>query len=292
MNEKDDKKIVTDPETGEVIVEEKENNEIKTIHDSVLKRNALQNFFSSNKKRARIGSAFVYEIVGDQEVFDGVYPLLRGGRKELGGDYTVIDYKGKMKYLSNPDPSDYTPTYNKIKKILHVVKMADDDFRIKRRLTDEYYKDVYIPKMEEVPVLDENDKEIGFEEKQATDEKTGELLYDIEKEYYSRPAAITQEGREAIKEGNEYEKKMAEFRKKNESFFQKNIFAIMSYGVIIIMVIGFMITANKIVDEFSEIRNQIYDDNKQTREYISNGLIDGLAQKVTEKQVEGNNPPS
>lgn len=267
----------------------KNNNEIKKLEDSVLKRNWLQNFFSDKKVRARIGTAFVYEIVGGQEVFDGSYPLLRGGLKEVGGDYTVIDYNGKIKYLSTPDPKDYTPTYNKLKKILHVTKMADDDFRVKKRLDGEWYTEYTQPLVEEQPVM-EGEKIIGYQPVHVKDEK-GELLYETIKEKYLHPAAIIQEGREAIKEGNEYEKKMEELRKKKESWIKQNIFAILSYGVLILMVISFLSLGGKIVDEFSEIRQDIYEDNEATRNYLSNGLIDGIANKVVQKQVEDQNPP-
>ena len=267
---------------------EKSNNELNVVTDKVLKRK----LGGGKKKRARIGTAFVYEYVGEQEVFDGVYPLLKGGVKDVSGDYTVIDYNGKMKFLSTPDPQDYTPTYNKIKKILHVVKMAEDDFRVKKLLTEDYYKEeiVYLTKEEEV--IDPETKEVlGSKEVPDIDPETNEQKYEVKQIHYKKPKAIVQEGREAIKEGNEYEKKMAAWKKKEESWFKKNIFAVMSYGVLMLMVISFLFLGDKIVDEFSEIRNQIYDDNEKTRNYLSTGLVNNIADKVAQKQVENNNSP-
>lgn len=268
-------------------VKEKSTKEMSIVTDKVLKKK----FMGGKKKRARIGTAFVYEYVGDQEVFDGAYPLLKGGVKDIAGDYTVIDYNGKMKFLSTPNPEDFTPTYNKIKKILHVVKMAEDDFRVKKRLTDDYYKEeiVYLEKEEEV--INPETKEVLGSRLVPDLDKNGEQKYEVNRIHYKRPSAIVQEGREAIKEGNEYEKKMSEWKKKDENWFKKNAFAIMSYGVLMLMVISFLFLGGKIVDEFSEIRNQIYEDNEKTKNYISNGLINSLADKVAQKTVEGNNPP-
>lgn len=270
--------------------EEKNNNELNKFRDPVLKKSFIQKFFDK-KVKARIGSAIVYEVVGNQEVLDGVYPLLRGGVKDFGGDYTVLDYKGSIKYLSSPDPSDFIPCYNqKIKKILHIVKLAEDDFRIKKVLNEDYFKEVKIPKTRQIEIFDDDGELVGYDEQPILG-KDGNPEYEVVREIYKKPSAIVQEGREAIKEGNEYKEKMARLKAKEENWFKKNFTAIAGYTVLIFLIFAVMFSADRMIDEFSEIRNQIYEDNKETRDYLSNGLVENLASKVTQKQAENNNPP-
>lgn len=282
---------------------EVENTEISKMYDSVVKKDKW--FRRQGKKgKARIGSAIVYEIVGNQEVLDGVYPLLKGGVKDIGGDYTVINYKNKMKYLSTPNPQDFTPCHNtKIRKVLHVVKMAEDDFRIKKRFSEEYFREVKLMLTKQVSVFakDEDGKFIkddkgenvlsGYVEEPDIDEKTKQQKFEIIKEHYHMPSAIVQEGREAIKEGNEYEKKMLEWGKKNESWLKTNVFAVMSYAIIFLLIMSFTFLGNKQMDEWHNIRNDIFEDNEKTRNYISGGLVDKVSSQVLEKKIEAETPP-
>jgi len=212
-------------------MKKKKNNEDNNLVDKLSKKNWFMAIFS--KKKRRIATVFLYERIGKNEVFKGTYPLMKGNVKDLG-EYVVIDISGKIIFMDVPHYNDYTTSNNpKIGKILEVVKFAEDDFRVRGRLSEEYVAEKLVPKTkikEVCSVCDsiwdkclcsDKDDENKLILKVPELSKEGKPILIKEVIKWEEPKGVTQEGRDSIRSMNNYRIRMEEHRKKVSDFWDK-----------------------------------------------------------------------
>lgn len=260
------------------------------LYDKVLREGWVTRFLS-NGRALRVATAIVYERVGNSEVLDGTYPLMKGVKKEFG-EYCVLEYKGKHYFVDVPNNSDYTLANNKdIGKVIEFVKFSEDDFRIRRRLDNKYYCKVRVPKMVAKEIEDEATKEVRKVWVQEI--KDGKPVFEDKEEVYSEPKGVTQEGRDAIRRGNEYEEKQKDFRKKKHGFLEKYGQLVLPVATLAICLIMIVVTVDRVTNMVSETTNEV----KALREsntpwYANDEILDDVADKVGKLADERNAPPT
>lgn len=282
---------------------EKNTNEDKKLVDNLAKKKHVFALFS--KKRRRIGSVFLYERIGKNEVFKGSYPLLKGIVKELG-EYVVIDLDGKSIFLNVPHYNDYVPSNNsEIGKILEVVKFAEDDFRIRGRLTDEYSAVKDVPKMitkelcsvcdniwEKCSCSNKDEENKMIIKVQEYDKKTGKPMFEKKTLVWEEPKGVTQEGRDSIRAMNNYQRRMEEHRKKNEGFWAK-YGGIISFIIAIVLATGiFVYTVNKANANLKETAQAVKYSADQAQWWKNPDIIKSIGKSITETKDEKKAPPS
>lgn len=281
---------------------EKDNSENKKIYDKVVSESRFKGIFN-NKKNDRIASVFLYERVGEVETFIGVYPLLKGKIKDLG-QYCVIDFNNKKVFLNIPHYNDYTFSKDpKIGKILEVVKFAEDDFRVKARLNEEYFTIKEVPKMVEYEVCNicENDwdkckcpnKSEDFKNviRIQDQDKKGNLLFEKIEESWSMPKSVTQEGRDSIREANEYHIKMEEYKKKND-WLSKYGSLIVPIVALVLVTMIFIIGMKWTNDNLKLTAQEVHYASQESKWWENPEAITKITQKVEIKQAEINKPPA
>jgi hypothetical protein len=284
----------------------KDNNEDKELVDRLSKKNALTGIFS--KKNRRIGSVFLYERIGKNEIFKGSYPLIKGIIKDLG-EYNIIDIDGKNVFLNVPHYNDFTQSDNpKIGKILEVVKFAEDDYRVRPKLTEEYSAEKLVPEMitKEVCVIcdkfwdvcsckvkDEENMTIVKIQKKGKDGKPILVKKTVK---WEEPKGVTQEGRDSIRSMNNYIKRMEEHRKKEQGFWDK-------YGAMITIIVAMFLSVGLtgyIVNKDIKAMNYAVDAFANTTKEIQNNvkwwenanIIKNIGQAMTESKDEKIAPPT
>ena len=284
----------------------KDNDESKELVDRLSKKNALTGIFS--KKNRRIGSVFLYERIGKNECFLGSFPLIRGVIKDLG-EYNIIDVNGKNVFMNVPHYNDFTPSDNpKIGKILEVVKFAEDDYRVRPKLTEEYSAEKLLPELitkEVCSVCDHfwdacsckiKDEENMMVVKIPKKGKDGKIVMVKKVVKWEEPKGVTQEGRDSIRSDNNYKRRMEEHRKKEQGFWDK-------YGAMITIIVamvlsvgltGWIVNKNikvmdKAIDSFSNATKNM-DENVKWWENAN--IIKSIGQAMTQSKDEKIAPPT
>jgi len=281
----------------------KNNNEDKNLVDNLAKKGAIMGVFS--KKNRRIATVFLWERVGKNEVFKGTFPLLKGIIKDLG-QYVVIDLNGRSVFLNVPHYNDYVPATNpKIGKVLEIVKFAEDDYRVKCRLNEEYSATKEVPdmitkevcsvcdKMWESCTCSNKDEENKVIMKiQKYDKKTGKPAFIKETITWEEPKGVTQEGRDSIRSMNNYQRRMEEHRKKNEGFWAK-------YGGIISFIIAIVFATGitcysiyKVNKNLQITANEVHYATDNAQWWKNPDIIQSISNGIVQKQDEKNNPPT
>lgn len=265
------------------------------LYDSIERKNKLLKTFDFNKKNRR-GSVWLYELIGNSEIFIGSFPLLESYDKVLGKYYIAYINK-KAVFVDNPRPEDFIRAEDKkIGKILELVKFAPDDYRIKERINETYYKKVKRQVLEPKKISQTN--EDGVEEtitvKVPKFDENGDPIYEIVEIPYKQPLAITQESRDAIRIGTEYERRMQE-KRANESWLSKHGMQIATYGILVIMAFAMVFTTvinkNALVESSRELGGQMTEVTKQLSALSPERWATEIITKTERKEAEDNAPP-
>jgi hypothetical protein len=278
-------------------------NEDSSLIDKLSNKNAVTGIFS--KKNRRIATVFLWERIGKNEIFKGSYPLLKGIIKDLG-EYVILDLNGKSIFLNVPHYNDYFPSNNpKIGKILEVVKFAEDDFRVKCRLTEEYSAVKEVPDMlvkEVCSVCDKlwdncscsnKDEENKVIIKvQKTDKKTGKPMFVKETIRWEEPRGVNQEGRDSIRSMNNYQRRMEEHRKKNGGFWAK-------YGGLIAFIMAMVFATGiccysiyKVNENLKLTVEEVHNSVQSAQWWKNPDIIQSISSGIVQKQDEKTNPPT
>jgi hypothetical protein len=234
---------------------------------------------------SRIGTAQLFEKIGTSEVYDKAYPILANDDVELGS-YIVMQLAiNKFIFLDNITPDDWTPTRdNNIKKLLDIVKFANDDYRVRAKIKGETFytkKPVYKKQIFQQEMQTENGIEkVDIEDYVLDDDGNPEIDY-YDEIFWEEPKAVTQSGREAIRIGNAYKIRMQKKREAKETLWSKYGMQIMMVFMVVMICGTWYLTAkmqtSSMGDEWEKLRDE-----------RGKGIInpEAFAQKVVEKQQE------
>lgn len=231
-------------------------------------------------KDKRVGTVFLYEKVGKYERFSGILPLfmIRASNTDvykIGGSVN--------KTIDKPAPEDFFDTNGNQKKILHITKFSEDDYRIKQRFDESWYKKVEVQVEEATGNMVEDDN--GDEVAETA------LVTRIVEEQYSEPLGISQEGRDAIRVGLENERMLKDELKDN-TFWDKWGQPLMIVTVVLILGMTIMSTSKDnraAIEATSQVCNDNYEVIKENIE--SPTFAKNLLDKVKQDEVNSNAPP-
>lgn len=247
----------------------------------VIRDNLLGKTSSKLKKYkfSRVGTALLYEKVGEAEVFDMAYPILRNEDEELGSYIVMQLGVNRYIFLDNITPEDWTPTRNnEVKKLIDVVKYADDDYRVRAKVKGKtFYSKRPIYKTELVE--QELNGEVFQVEKEVEDDDGNPVIDYYEETSYNEPKAVSQSGREAIRIGNAYKQRMQRKRALKETFFAKYGMQIM-FIFFTIMICGTYYMTTKM--QVGAINSEWQDMREERKSSIMDP--EAFAKKVVEEQ--------
>lgn len=232
-------------------------------------------------KEKKVGNVFLYEKVGRYEKFDNIYPLylIRANSVDVYKIGGIIN-----KIIDKPAPEDFFLS-TKGTKILHCTKFSEDDYRIKKRFDETWYRE------EQIPV---------FKEEERINQNTGELEivqvptkeFQLVKEYYKEPLGISQEGRDAIRSGLENERMLKEELKDN-TWWDKWGSPIMIVAVVLLCSMTIMSVSKDnraAIEATAKVCNENYD---VIREEINKpSYVEGIYNKLREQEAIANTPAS
>lgn len=203
---------------------------------------------------------FITEMVGDAEVFRGIFKGVKKGTST--SEFLSCD-KITHFNIDMPDSKDFMHSSNG-NKIVFVCKYGERDFRVKKKFDSTYFKKVT------KQVFDEFEDDNGDIIKKPVLNDEGNPIYEIVEEFYIEPRGVDQKGMDAIRTGLQNERELQKEKGEN-TFWNK-------YGQSVILIGSIMIIALLIMKSTGDAK-EIFISNGESCKFLT-GEIETIGKKV------------
>ena len=250
-------------------------------------------------KHSRLVRILLFEHVGDDKIFRGVYDGHETQDEKLGAYLMINKIKISLGLVNN---SDYFPD-KKFGKCLLVCKYSMDDFRVMSRIKNgEWFKKVKLAPEKYLETETVEDENGDLKTRLVTDnngkyihktDKHGKKLVDYVLRPYQEPLGVTQSDREVMRFNRDFSRRMEEKRGQKNGFWDKYGPMLVSVTVVLIAFIFMAYNTNKMAEAQVKISEQFGEKADEAIKAIkAPSFAENLLNKLENKENEEKTPPS